>query len=102
MAFTLTTPEGAKSQPGRQGHQLARIVDLVVSSYTTGGETVTAAQLGMSKILGVRSLGQVNSGGTQGTTAHWIEAAGKIMLTEAGAQVSSTAARTVRIEVVGL
>lgn len=104
MAFTLAAVDALKNEPEHIGHTRRRIVDLVVSSYTTGGETVTATTFGLQKILGVSSLGQVNAGGAEGTVASWVKAAGKIMLmdTSTGAQTTAAAARTVRLEVIGL
>lgn len=101
MAFTVSTPDGVKNQPSVVGQVRSRICDFAVSSYTTGGEPVTAATFGLSKIIGVRSIGQVDATGTQACVAHWASALGTLKLLDGGTQTAAGQARTVRIEVIG-
>lgn len=83
MAVTLTRPAGGSFNIG---NKKVRVVDVAFSgSYATGGEAITATQLGMRRIIGILA-GTVTEAAGQTTlwSPHFDSANSKVKLFGAG------------------
>lgn len=82
MAVTPAFPAGAKYTAGNKKH---RLVDLTFTgSYATGGEAVTATQVGMRRIIRVLGIVTEAAGQTTAWNVYWDATNGKIKLFGAG------------------
>jgi hypothetical protein len=88
MAITVTTP--ATALPFVPGNLRCTVRDVVLDdSYPTGGESLTAADLGMSVVS--FAIATVKVAGTGSVTAvHYDVATSKLLAYTAAAQVGNT------------
>lgn len=97
MARTTSLVAPIKAQDA-EGHVRRVIRDVVISSYTTGGEALTPADLGLSKILFVHV--QRDATGRSGSYDYTNQ---KLLAwVSAGTEVTSTTALTLRVMVYGV
>lgn len=70
MGLTITRPADLSPTPQKVGQMKAEFVTIAFdSTYPTGGEPVTAAQFGMSKIVAIDTLGPAMTIAGGGTSA---------------------------------
>jgi len=90
MAYTVTTTDGSAGK-FVWGNKKIRIVDVTFSgSYATGGETLTATDFGMKRIMQVVGSVTEAAGQTTAWVPHWDLANNKLKLF--GAAVGATGA----------
>jgi hypothetical protein len=72
VVHTATKPSGVKD--GVDGSSECRIRDITIDTgtYVTGGNSITAASVGLKTIDLVRFGTQAMTGGTSGATINWI------------------------------
>lgn len=98
MANTKTQVKGPRSISGTIREEF---FDFAISSYTTGGELVTARDFGLLEIYGIQVVGSNTAGSAY--RAVYNNQTGKIMLYSGASEVASaTNAGTFRLRVTGI
>lgn len=73
VVVTATKPAGVADGPsGASRKSVIRDITFDTGTYVTGGNTITAASLGLKRIDIVRMGTQAMTGGTAGATVNWI------------------------------
>lgn len=93
--FAAVTPNAENQSKGQQREVIR---DVVISSYTTGGEALAPADFGLSKFLFVDvQRDDTGRGGSYDYTNQKL-----IAWVSAGTQVTSTTALTLRVRALGV